>query len=163
MMLMGCALFFLLILIRIIFQQELQHGKNVARLAERRRSLIFPHTDHCLPALPQPARQLRKITVTGYQAEAFQLARIKHVHSVDDHRRIRGIFPRSVAELLDRCNRILQKLFLPARVVRLRPVPVDPLICHITVLGQLIQYGLDIFCRHIVRIDQQRESVFHVM
>ena len=56
----------------------------------------------------------------------------------------------------------IQQFFFPTGVIRTGPIPLYSLICYISVFGQLVQYRFDIFCRYIIRINQQCKSVFHV-
>ena len=83
---MNCVLFLPFILIHCtVFKQQFKLRKYITGFAERGRRFVLPHPDHGLSALTQAACQPGKITVTGHKAEPFQIARIQHVHRIDDH------------------------------------------------------------------------------
>ena len=107
--------------------------------------LLLAHAHDHHAGLPKPGGQAGKIAVAGDQTEAFHIAGVQDVHSVDDHGGVRGVFPGRVAILLDRGDRMLEKHLFPGRQRRLGPIAVDPFVSGFAVVGNFVEYDFYIF------------------
>ena len=107
--------------------------------------------------LTDTGRQPGEIAVAGDQAETGKVPGIQQVHGIDDHRAVGRVLARSVAELLDRLDGMLQQHLLPLIQIGLRPVAVDPLDARHAKLRDLGQQTFNDGRMRVIRVDENRE------
>jgi hypothetical protein len=82
-------------------------------------------THHEQAAFLNASRQRREVGVARHDAEAVDQAGVKQVHRVDDHGAVGGVLAADDAELLERPDRVIEQVRLPAGHVGRGPVAVD--------------------------------------
>ena len=125
---------------------------------ETERASLLPHTDDGEAAFADAACKTREIAIAGNDAKPLDRSGVHDVHSIDDHGRIGGIFTRGVTELLNGRDRILKQRIFPFRMQCARPVAIDTLIGDGAVFRQLVGDRLDVLCRNVIGIDDERKS-----
>ena len=104
--------------------------------------------------LAQALGQAGEIAVAGDQAEAVEPAAVEQVHGIDDHGRVRCIFPRRIAVLLDGRDGVLQQYALPTGSGRFCPVAIDAFEGRCPVFGDLLHHPFYVGIWDVVSIDQ---------
>jgi hypothetical protein len=139
--------------------QRLDVGELRAGVDERHRRLLFAEAVDLHALGQQPHHQRGEVGVAGDDRETVEVAGVQQVHRVDHHRHVRGVLAGGVGELLDRPDRVLVQHRFPRLDVRALPVAVGAAHVGHAMARDLVEDGVDLRRRRVVRVDQQRDPL----
>ena len=117
-------------------------------------SLFLTDAYNLHTGLPKPYRQPCKIAVARYYAETVSVSRVKDVHRIDYHSRVRAVFSRRITVLLYGGYCVFKQRHFPAADVGRGPVSVYAFYGGSAVYGYLLHHSLYTVARNVVGVNQ---------